>query len=188
GCAWVGGPRGPAACARQADATSAPSDATGAIALTATVKDRFGNLAAGVPVAFAASGTGNAFDPPGGVTDSSGKLTARFTSTRAEGKRATATIAAAFDLTLEGLTFVPGDPDADQSALQASAPSLTVDESASIALTAVLRDANGNAIPGLAGVTVLSSGTGDTFTPSATGTTDADGKLTLALSSTVAQA
>ena len=58
--------------------------------LTATVRDFYGNPVPGVPVAFAATGTGNTIAQPVSVTDAAGLATGGLSSTLAEVKTITA--------------------------------------------------------------------------------------------------
>lgn len=120
-----------------------------AVALTATVRDFFGNPVAGETVTFAATGAGNTLDQPGVTTDASGVATGALTSTRAEAKTVSASIGGAAFGATASVTFEPGAPSAATSTLVASPASVEADGTTAITLTATVQDEFGNPVSGV---------------------------------------
>ncbi len=166
-----------------ASRASATADGLDAVTLTATVKDAQGNPVAGATVTFTAGGTGNALSPASAATGAAGTATTVLTSTRAEAK---ATGAAVGGLTLTGpaVAFTAGGAAAATSSLAVSKATATADGLDAVTLTATLKDASGNPVPGVA-VTFAASGTANVLDPlvattSAAGTAAATLRTTLA--------
>lgn len=160
--------------------TTAAADGAAQIRVTVLVKDVFGNAVAQQPVTFSASGTGNVFSPATGSTGLDGTFETFMSSTKAEMKTVTATVAS-FNLTTT-VVFQPGAPSASTSTVTASPSQVAADGTSTTTLTLTLSDAGGNRIaqsPVIFSVT----GTGNTLTPSST-TTDANGIATATLRST----
>jgi adhesin/invasin len=151
--------------------------------VTVTLRDANGNLVPGAAVSLSASGSANTFSPASGTTDGSGVFTSTFGATTAEQKTVTATFAGGTVTT--SVTVTPAAPSSTTSTLSASPTAVTADGTAATTLTATVRDAYGNLVPGVA-VSFTSTGTGNTFTP-ASGTTGATGVATSAMRSTVAE-
>ncbi len=85
-----------------------PADGETKCKVTVYVRDRFGNPVQGLAVTFVVSGGPNSIEQPAALTDSLGRASCRFSSTRAEMKTVTAKIIGGIDLT-RGATvaFVP---------------------------------------------------------------------------------
>lgn len=131
---------------------------------TATVKDAHGNPVPNMTLNWGTNkgtltGTGN-------TTDSSGVMSVELRHTVAEAVQVTASVGSAGSIDAPLVTFVADadKPDATQSTLAVSAPTLVAGkEDATVTLT--LKDANGNAILLPAGeITFTSTGSG-TFEP-----------------------
>ncbi len=88
--------------------TPVPADGETKCSVTVYVRDRFGNPVQGLALTFMVSGGPNSIEQPTALTDSLGRATCRFSSTRAEVKTVTAKILGGIDLT-RGITvpFVP---------------------------------------------------------------------------------
>jgi adhesin/invasin len=164
-----------------ADPTSLAAGDTSA--LTATVRDAFGNPVPGATVAFEATGTGNTISNPS-ATDVSGAAVGTLSSTKAEAKTVTAKIGALALTDRPIVTFTAGAPDPARSSLVAS-PTSAPDDGTQIALTVTVRDAYGNPVVGET-VTFSSSGNADFTQPSTV--TAADGTATGAVSASAAGA
>ncbi len=157
-----------------------PADGTSAATVTVSARDAQGQALANLQVSLASNGTNDTFIPASGTTDALGTFVATLTSTKAESKLVTATIATlAKSATAQ---FVPGA--ATQVTLTLSPSSLTVGASASL-IAVTVRDARGNAVAGEV-VTLATSGTQNTLVPVA-GVTNAAGLFTASLASTRAE-
>jgi hypothetical protein len=121
--------------------------------LTATVRDVYGNPVPGVPVAFAASGTGNTITQPVGVTDAAGVATGGLSSTLTEVKTVTAGAGGATLGQQATVSFAAGP--AASLALTGPAGQVTAGTTASVGVTA--RDAFGNLASGYRGTIRLTS-------------------------------
>ncbi len=164
-----------------ANPTTVAADGVSRTAVSASIRDQYGNPVAMRPVIFAATGQDNAFDPEAtAMTDAEGRATVWLSSTKAELKNLTATSG---QMVLNAnVTFIAGAPVVATSTLSAT-PSETHVGVGSSTLALTLRDAFGNLVGGEA-VSVSVTGSGNTLSAS-TGTTDAQGRFTTALSSTV---
>lgn len=168
-----------------ANPTSLPADGTQTTLLTFTFRDDAGNPFPGGAVALTATGSANRFtpDPPSGTSDVSGVFTARLSSTVAEAKTVFATTAG-FTLSTP-VTFTVGPPSQTNSRFSANPQQVVANGSDTTTMTVVVRDANGNPVPGQS-VAFSSTGTGNTIT-SPTATTNAAGSAAATLRSTRAE-
>ena len=160
--------------------------------LNVFVRDINGNGVAGQAVQFVATGSNNTLTQPAGVSDAEGHITGGLLSTTAESKDVTVTVdPAGTPLVLAQVPSVVFVGDA--SSLSAGLSSVTAnpgsnvpaDGNSSTIISVVLRDANSNALPGLA-IAIASTGTGNTFV-GPVGTTDAAGTITVQMQSTVSE-
>jgi hypothetical protein len=181
---FASGPPASSGTSVAASPSSVTADGVSSATLTTTVRDVHGNAVAGQLVTLAASGSNSLLSPASGTTDAAGVFSAALTSTTAETKTITATAGAASASTT--VTFTAGAPSAGTTTFVASPTTVTADGSSLSTLTVSVRDANGNPVAGQ-GVSVASTGTGNTFSP-ASGSTDASGVFTATFASTAAQA
>ena len=125
--------------------------------VTVTVRDAFGNLAPGVSVALAASGTGNTLgQPAGGVTDGNGAAHGAMSSTVAESKTVTATAAGVVITQTASVTVNAATGAALTFTVQPSGGAAGVPMTPPVEVT--VRDAFGNTAAGFNGsVTVALS-------------------------------
>jgi hypothetical protein len=168
------------------------ADGSATSTITVTVRDSYGNPAPGQTVAIASSGTGNTLGQPAGPTDANGVATATVASTVAETKTITATVnpgPSALVLGGEPTVEFIGDASTIDAALSSAAadPSLDVvaDGTQASTVTVVVRDVNGNPVPGQT-VAIAASGTGNTLGQPA-GPSDASGTTTATVASSVAE-
>jgi len=180
------------------DAQSATVNTAVGTTLQARITDRAGNPIQSASVTFTAtagSGTLVPASPATLTTDAGGfaQITSWTLSTTARVDSVTASSAgtpgAAFTA-----TGTPDAPSASQSglvdnagAITACSASCTVAAATADSVTVTVRDQFTNVIAG-ASVTVASTGSGNAFTPSASGSTNGIGVFTAKLNSTVAQA
>lgn len=141
------------------------------------------NPVAGVPVVFSSSAAEDVFSPTTPVnTDAQGGASARVRSTLAGTRRVQAAFRNRF---LEAdIVFVAGAANRQQSTFVAAPQSLAADDHSASTLTLVLKDAFGNVIRNEP-VTFAVSGTGNAL-DGKTGNTDAEGRRTATLKSSVA--
>jgi hypothetical protein len=180
------------------DGQSATVNTAVATAPQARITDRAGNPIQSASVTFTvASGGGSTVpaSPAGLTTDASGfaQLTSWSLGTGAGANTISVTSAGTPGATFAS-TGTAGAPSSINSNLFDNAATITAcSVSCTVAagtvdsVTAIVRDQFGNPISG-ASVTVVSTGTSNTFSPSASGSTNASGVFTTKLSSTVAQA
>lgn len=143
-----------------------------ASAITVTVRDVNTNPVPGVSVTLATSGA--TATNPSAVTDVNGLANGSLTATIAGTKTVTATAGSTAIMQTASVAFI-GDAahlSASLSTLTSSASTLVANGSSAATLTAVVRDVNGNVIPGVA-VTLSSAGAATVTNPSAV--TDATG-------------
>jgi protocatechuate 3,4-dioxygenase beta subunit len=165
-------PAAPDAVASDLVASATTATAGTSVAVTATVRDRFGNPAAGAAVTLAATGAGNTLTQPAGPANAAGVAVGALRSTRAEAKTISASAGGIAITDVAPVIILPAAPAAAQSSLAATPTSATADGTP-IALTATVADQFANPIPGQ---TVTFSSTGAaTFTPPAAAT-GADGR------------
>jgi hypothetical protein len=151
--------------------------------ITVTARDAFDNLLTGAPVELLATGSGNTLSGAT-LTDASGVAVGTLTSSVPESKTVSARIDGT-DVTQTAPVIVTGGVSASLSNLEVDVTEIEASaggEQVSVTLTA--RDLNGNALSGLP-VVLSSTGTGNTVTQPAV--TDAAGRATGMLSSTVAE-
>ncbi|HZN95541.1 MAG TPA: Ig-like domain-containing protein, partial [Myxococcales bacterium] len=165
--------------------TGAIADGADQVQIRVTVRDGSGNPVEGVEVTIATTGTGNALLQPAYPTDANGVAAGRLSTTVAESKTLSASIAEGDIPSTATAAFGPGPVSASTSTVVASPTTVVADGADFAAITVTLRDASGNPIPGKA-VTLSATGAQNTIgQPSAT---DARGQTAGALRSTVAEA
>lgn len=154
--------------------------------ITATVKDALGNPIPNVAVSITASGSNNYFQPnfPQGLTGAAGIYQAGIHSYTAEVKTIGATFAS-ITLTTT-ITFVPDAPFPYASDFTVSPGQVKADGVAYATATLTARDDFGNPVPNCQ-VVFSTPNSADRWSPSATGTADANGVFSARLSSTVAE-
>jgi Bacterial Ig-like domain (group 1)/Invasin, domain 3 len=158
--------------------------AGGASAITVTVKDGLGNPLSGVSVTLSSSVAGDVVTQPATATDGSG-VTAGSVSATSAGPRTITAVAGAITLNQKPvLTVNAGAADAGTSTVGATPTTITAG-SGSAAITVTVRDQYGNPVSGSAVVLSATPTTGNTLTGG--GSTDANGAVTGALSSTTAE-
>ncbi|GEJ55439.1 hypothetical protein AMYX_01800 [Anaeromyxobacter diazotrophicus] len=186
-----------AVSAAGADATNSeviasPSSAVagGSVALTATIRDLYGNPVSGEAVTFQSTGSANTLGTAA-LSDAAGQVTATLSSTRSEAKIITARLADGTAITgsvLHGatgsaaVTFKPAAPSAVTSTLAAAPTAVIADGHSPFALTTTLEDPYGNPVPGV-NVTLGTSGSATLAQPPAT---DAAGRSTGSITSRAA--
>ena len=152
--------------------------------ITATLADVYSNIVTNYTVAFTATGSNNTFDPAGTAnTDAAGVARIRLKSTRAESKTVVATVSNLFVMT-RPVTFSAGAASQASSSLTAAPTSLVAGGTSF--LTLVARDASGNAVGSLP-INFSATGSGNTFTPGPSVSTNVDGVARVDFSSTVAE-
>jgi hypothetical protein len=179
--------------------TQQPTTAQAGVPITPAVQvsaqDAYGNTATSYgtaitvaigtnPAAGTLSGTTSALPSAGAATFANlsiDKTGTGYTLVTASGSLSGATSS--------GFTVNPSTtPAGSKSTLIASTPAITASSGASTTLiTVTVRDTFANPIPGAA-VALGATGTGNTFSPGATGTTDGTGVLQASFSSTKAEA
>jgi protocatechuate 3,4-dioxygenase beta subunit len=179
----VSGPPSAATSSITASPATLTANGVATTTLTVTVEDAVGNPVANTAVTLSASGSDNAFSPISGTTNAKGVFTAALTSTLAQTETITATEGSAQETT--SVTFAAGPPSASTSSITASPDTVTADGVATTTLTVTVEDAVGNPVANTA-VTVSANGSDNVFTP-VSGTTNAKGVFTAALTSTLAQ-
>lgn len=172
-----------------ADVTTRVADGTSRITITVVARTAEGKPVRGRDVVLAVSGASNAVVQPG-TTGVDGAAEGSLASTRAETKRVTATVEPG-GVTLTATLSL--DFLADATALSTSLSSVTVTPASDVVadgasqadVEVVVRDVNGNVVPGQA-VLLGASGTDNVFVQPA-GATDAAGRVTGTLASTHAE-
>ncbi len=170
----------------QVDKTTATADGVDAVGVTVTVRDGQGNPIAGAAVTIEATGTSNTITQPVGVTGANGVATGSVRSTKAELKTVSARVGGVLVTNTRNVTFVPGAFSATASDVQVDKTTATADGVDAVAVTVIVRDGQGNGIPGRI-VAIDATGSGNVITQPA-GVTDANGIAVGSLKSTVAQA
>ena len=151
--------------------------------VTFTVRDRFSNVVASMPVAFASSNGNDVVGSPTTSTSLGGVATSTLSSTKAETKIITAT-AGPMSLTAS-VAFVAGLPSSSFSSVAASPNAFVADNVATTTIITSVADAYANPVQA-ANLTLSSSGVGDSFA-NALGTTTQSGTYQTTLRSTTAQ-
>ncbi len=167
------------------DKALAVANGTDSIAVTALVTDAQGNPIAGSSVTIEATGTLNTITPSSGVTGADGRLVGKLRSTKAELKTVSARVGATPITQTQNVTFAAGLFSAAVSTVTVDKALAVANGTDSIAVTALVTDAQGNPIAG-SSVTIEATGTLNTITPSS-GVTGADGRLVGKLRSTKAE-
>ncbi|MGI5863912.1 MAG: Ig-like domain-containing protein [Myxococcales bacterium] len=155
--------------------TGVVADSVDVVTASVTIEDLKGNLVPGAQVVFAATGTGNIFNPASGTVTTAADGTASITlaSTKAEAKTISVTADGVALGTTRVVTFVAGPPTAENSTFTASPTSVLANNAAYAALTVTLRDAFNNPVPGQS-VSLIATGSANKFTP-VSGSTNASG-------------
>jgi alpha-tubulin suppressor-like RCC1 family protein len=145
------------------------------VALTATVRDAYGNPVVEEAVIFGVTGAGNSIANPPGTTDAAGKAYGSLLSTKAETKVVTGYLSAGRAMGgTARVIYNTGPPAASQSTLVAT-PASTTDDGAPVSLIVTVKDQFGTPFAG-AEVTFASSGPATTTNPAQP--TDAAGVAT----------
>jgi adhesin/invasin len=177
------------------DGQSATVNTSVATAPSVQVTDRAGNPIQGASVTFSVTGGGGATSPVSGtgqVTNASGvaQLTSWTLGTGAGANALTVTGALGASFSATG---TPDAPSSSQSTvvdnatnMTACSVSCTFGGGTADSVTVTVRDQYGNLING-ASVTVSASGSNNTFSPSASGTSNASGIFKTLLNSSTAQ-
>jgi Bacterial Ig-like domain (group 1) len=147
---------GPAAGV-QLNASPNTVNAGGASTLTAIVKDANGNLVPGASVTFTLSTntSGASLSPTSGTTDINGQITVQYTAGTAAGAdtvRAQVTsnsVVGVTSITVTTPSPGAGTPIPSRIDLLVSSPQLDSDDSKSVTLTALVRDAINNVLSGI---------------------------------------
>jgi adhesin/invasin len=174
-------------CSFSSDKSSVGADGVSAATLTTTVKDQFDNLVVGASVVYSGSGSQNVFAASSGSTNASGVYSTTVTSTLVQSETVSSRINNLFNLTSLALNFVPGDPNSTNTTLSTSIDPIAADGTTTTTITLFVADAGGHAISGLGNINLAVTGSGNTFSFVAPGTTDSAGKITATLKSTVAE-
>jgi adhesin/invasin len=172
---------------------------TTASAITVTVRDVFNNPIAGAPVSWSATGSGNTVTSGSGTTDGAGVFNlGRLSSTVAQSKTITAVVnpgPGQVTITQQPPVIVnAAAPNAGTSTLAAGTATIGACSGSCVAggtasiITATVRDAFGNPVLTGVAVTLSSSGSNNTFSPSASGTTNGSGVFSATFTSTLAEA
>ncbi len=185
GVTFVPGPFSAAVSTVTVDKALAVANGTDSIAVTALVTDAQGNPIAGSSVTIEATGTLNTITPSSGVTGADGRLVGKLRSTKAELKTVSARVGATPITQTQNVTFAAGLFSAAVSTVTVDKALAVANGTDSIAVTALVTDAQGNPIAG-SSVTIEATGTLNTITPSS-GVTGADGRLVGKLRSTKAE-
>ena len=151
------------------------ADNKAGIAVTGTLIDDFGNPVSGQAVSLNANGTGNAFAPASGPTNSNGIFTSTMRSTGAQTK--TLTLHAGDVNMTTTVGFVPGPVSVAKSTVTLSPNTVTVGGDTNIQVSAVLKDAYGNLVTAQP-YTVTVGGSDNTIGSGGNGNSDANGTLT----------
>ncbi len=158
----------------------------GTSTITVTARDANDNAISGVTVVLSATGSGNSFTPAAtGTTNTSGVMTATFSSTVVEAKTISATIDGLAVSQTATVTVTSGAVSAVQSTVTASPTTIEAGLGAST-ITVTARDENGNPIEG-ATVVLAATGAGNIVTQPSD-STNASGVATGTLRSLVAEA
>jgi hypothetical protein len=148
--------------------------------VTITLRDSASGPVVGIVPTFSASGTANALGPCS-PTNTAGVSTCTLSSTKAELK--TLSITAPMTKTGDAIEFTPGLPSAATSTIVVTDPNLA-DGATPAEVTITIRDALGNAVPGVT-PTFAVSGTANTL--GACAATDSAGQAVCEITSTKAE-
>ena len=160
------------------------ADGVSASTITITVKDTSNNAVPGANVVLSSTGTGNIFGTfP--LTNASGVTSGPFSSTVAEAKTVSVTVAGVTLTQKPSVTFIHGAPSATTTTLVASPTSVLADGTSTATVVLTVMNTFGNAVPGQA-ASLLGTGLGNKFTP-ASGSSNASGLFTSLWTSTVAE-
>ncbi len=176
-----------AVSASQSTVAAAPASIPvggGPATITVTAKDRNGNPISGATVVLAATGNGNTLTQPAGPTNASGVATGTLSSTVAEAKTVSATVAGITLAQTAAVTVTVGTVSATQSTVTVAPASISAG-GAPATITVTAKDGFGNPISGATAV-LAATGSGNTLTQP-TAATDVSGVTTGTLGSTVAE-
>jgi hypothetical protein len=167
------------------DKATSVANGVDSVTVTALVTDASGNPIAGSSVTIEATGTLNTITPSSGLTGSDGRLVGKMRSTKAELKTVSAKVGGTPITQTRNVTFNAGPFSAAASNVTVDKATAVADGVDSIAVTALVTDAQGNPIAG-SFVTLEATGTFNTITPSS-GVTGSDGRLVGKMRSTNAE-
>ena len=174
-------------CSFSSDKSSVGADGFSAATLTSTVKDQFDNLVSGASVVYSSTGSSNAFAAATGSTNASGVYSTTLTSTLVQSETVSSRISNSFNLAAVALNFVPGDPSGTNTSLATSTDPIVADGTTTTTISLLVADASGHPVTGLGNVNLTVTGSGNTFSFVAPGTTDATGRISATLKSIVAE-
>ena len=149
--AFVAGPGSASQSLVAASPASIVADGSTTSTVTVTLRDAYGNAVAGKTVTLASSrGATDTISAASGLSGASGVVTftVRSTTSGAPTFAATDTTDAIGITQTASVTFNPGPVSWQQSTLVASPTSVVADGTTTSTLTATLRDANNNPVPG----------------------------------------
>jgi hypothetical protein len=149
--------------------------------ITVTVRDAADNPVAGQTVGLSVAGRSYTLTTPA-LTDANGRTTARLSSTVAETKIVTASVAGSNITQQVQIAFVAGTVNAANSTVSVSPNNnITANGATAATVTVALMDANSNPVPGQT-VTLSVSGTGNAISTPAV--TDINGQTAATITST----
>ncbi len=174
-----------------AGTVAVPSDGTTAATITVTLLDHGGSAVAGKNVTLTASGGNSAVTPSSATTSGTGEATFSVTDATAEvvtymAKDTTDSLVLSATISVTfGSPPVPPPAVAD-SVLLAGATTAPADGSSTVTVTALLYDANGNAVTGKT-VTLDLQGTGHAVVTPASAVTDQNGQANFSVTDATAE-
>ena len=168
------------------DRSLAVANGVSVVTATATIRDGNASPMPGVTVAFAGTGSGNAWVPASATTDARGIAAATVASTVAEAKTLSVAAGGVAITQVQAVTFAPRTVSPTVSTLAVAPATVIANGLSTATATATVRDADG--VP-MSGVTVVfaATGTGNSWSPPSA-VTNANGVATSLLASTVAEA
>ncbi|MCU0640041.1 MAG: Ig-like domain-containing protein, partial [Candidatus Krumholzibacteria bacterium] len=182
---FIAGPASLTLSEISADMDTVTADGTDEALVTVVVRDAFGNAVPGGTVVLEMSGSGNSITQPVGVTGANGVATGTVRSTVAEAKTVRARIDGSYMTDDVDLVFMAGSASLTLSEISADKVTVTADGVDEALMTVIVRDAQGNTVPGRT-VTLEMSGSGNSITQPV-GVTGANGVATGTVRSTVAE-
>ena len=168
---------GAVSAAQSSVAAGTPITAGGpASTVTVTARDANGNPVAGATVVLAATGSGNTVTQPATTTDASGVATGSLSSTVAEVKTVSATVAGVGVTQTAAVTVNPGAA-ATMTASAGTGQSATVGTAVTTPPAVIVRDVLNNPVPGVAVTFAVTASNGSVT--AATPTTGSNGIATV---------
>jgi len=182
---FIAGAFSPSVSGMSGDKSTVVADGADSVRVTVTVRDANGNPIAGASVVLEATGSGNTYRQPAGVTGSNGQAVGAVRSTVAELKTVRARVGATYLTGNLSVNFTAGAFSPSVSGMSGDKGTVVADGADSVRVTVTIRDANGNPISG-ALVVLEATGTGNTVhSPAAL--TDGSGVAVGSVRSTVAE-